>query len=273
MSFREHAIPFFRCDVMDQKPMASSARPDYGIDAPGLVRFFFAGGSAALLSALLAVWLLSAHTVWQLGAAIIMAAAAFYLLGMGSLMLFWSKVTKIRQRDQILDRIVWRGDERVLDVGCGRGLMLVGAAKRLTLGKAVGVDIWQAVDQSGNTPDAALENARREGVGGKVETATGDARALPFADLSFDVVVSHWVIHNLPSEADRDRALEEMQRVLRPGGHLILADIENRLRYSGKLAALGFLNAQVVFDPRKDLILRAVSFGSFGPATHYAQKP
>ena len=202
-----------------------------------------------------------------------LAAAALYLLGMGCLMLFWRKMTKVMGRDTILDQIEWRGDEQVLDVGCGRGLMLVGAAKRLTTGRAVGVDIWQAVDQSHNTPEAALENGRKEGVADRVEVATGDARSLPFPDQSFDIVVSHWVIHNLPSEAERDRALEEMERVLRPGGHLILADIENRDKYSSKLAALGLLNVRLMFDPVKDMILRAVSFGSFGPATLYAQKP
>jgi len=40
----------------------------------------------------------------------------------------------------------------VLDVGCGRGLLLIGAARRLTTGKAVGVDIWQAEDRVGNLP-------------------------------------------------------------------------------------------------------------------------
>jgi cyclopropane fatty-acyl-phospholipid synthase-like methyltransferase len=45
-----------------------------------------------------------------------------------------------------------RGDETVLDVGYGRGLHLIGAAKRLTTGKAPGVDIWQAEDLSGNLP-------------------------------------------------------------------------------------------------------------------------
>jgi arsenite methyltransferase len=250
-----------------------NASADYGIDAPGLVRIFFAGGSAALLFCSLTVWLLLSYPAWQLGFGLMLGVAALYLLCMGCLMLFWSKVIKVKERDAILDQIEWRGDEKVLDVGCGRGLMLVGAAKRLTSGRAVGADIWQAVDQSGNRPEAALENARREGVADRIEVMTGDARALPFPDQSFDIVVSHWVIHNLPSEAERDRALEEMERVLRPGGHLVLADIENRGTYSSKLAALGLLNIRMVFDPVKDMILRAVSFGSFGPATHYAQKP
>jgi arsenite methyltransferase len=258
---------------MEQKLESSLDQPDYGVDAPGLVRVFFIGGVAALLFCSLAVWLLPSYPGWRLGLGLALAAAALYLLGMGCLMLFWSKVIKIKEREAILNQVEWRGDEQVLDVGCGRGLMLVGAAKRLTIGKAVGVDIWQAVDQSENTPEAALENARREGVAERIEVVTGDARSLPFPDQSFDVVVSHWVIHNLPLEAERNRALEEMQRVLRPGGQVILADIENRDRYSARLAALGFINLRLVFNPLEDMILRTVSFGSFGPATHFAQKP
>jgi ribonucleotide reductase alpha subunit len=87
----------------------------------------------------------------------------------------------------VLDSLKLRGDETVLDVGCGRGLLLIGAAKRLTTGKAVGVDIWNAEDLSGNRPEATLENARLERVAERVEVKDGDARRLPFADGTFDV--------------------------------------------------------------------------------------
>jgi arsenite methyltransferase len=273
ISYPDRAITFFRGDFMGRIPVFQKSQPDYGIDAPGLVRTFFAGGSAALLLSFLSICLLPSHPAWRAVVAIIMGVAALYLIGMGCLMLFWSKVIKINERDAILDQITWRGDERVLDVGCGRGLMLIAAAKRLTTGSAVGVDIWQAADQSGNTPESAWENARREGVADRIEVATGDARSLPFPDQSFDVVVSHWVIHNLPSQAERDRTLEEMDRALRPGGKVILADIENRDIYAAKLHALGFQNVRVVVSLRRDRVLRALSFGSFGPAALYAQKP
>jgi cyclopropane fatty-acyl-phospholipid synthase-like methyltransferase len=67
-------------------------------------------------------------------------------------MIWDSKVGKLWARDRLLDGLELRGDETVLDVGCGRGLLLIGAAKRLTTGKAPGVDIWQAEDLSGNLP-------------------------------------------------------------------------------------------------------------------------
>ncbi len=113
-------------------------KPNYGIDAPTVVRNLAVGA--------LVCFLLSAFFI-----------RAFFFTGcgfaFGALMMLWSSLYgKFRARDALLNAIPWRGDEQVLDVGCGRGLLLIGAAKRLTTGKAVGVDIWQAEDRVGNLP-------------------------------------------------------------------------------------------------------------------------
>ncbi len=244
-------------------------KPDYGIDAPGLLRFFFAAG---LMAALLTAAILLMLPTWRFVITPLGTLATVYLLGMGTLMLVWRKAIKVKTRHTILTHIPWCGDEQVLDIGCGRGLMLIGAAKRLTTGKATGIDIWQTSDQSANTPEAALENARIEGVSDRVNVGTADMRNLPYGDKIFDVVISHWVVHNLPSAADRIQAIAEMHRVLKPNGHLILADIEHRNDYTQQLAMLGFKNIEVEFNKVSDTILRAISGGSFGPATHYATK-
>ncbi len=76
-------------------------------------------------------------------------------------MLWGSLVTKVKGREAILDLVPWSGDQQVLDVGCGRGLLLVGAAHRLTSGRAVGIDLWLARDQSGNEKPGALTNRKR----------------------------------------------------------------------------------------------------------------
>ena len=72
--------------------------------------------------------------------------------------------------------------------------MLIGAAKRLNSGKATGVDIWRGEHISGNRPEATWQNARAEGVAGRIKLKDGDARALPFGDATFDVVVSSLVV-------------------------------------------------------------------------------
>src|SRR3546814_19951441 len=95
-------------------------------------------------------------------------------------MLWGSKIGKVRLRDKVLATLPWRGDERVLDVGCGHGLMLAGAAQRLLTGRVIGIDIWRSEDQARNSPEATLRNMRLEGVSERVEVRTADARDLPF---------------------------------------------------------------------------------------------
>jgi arsenite methyltransferase len=248
-------------------------KPNYGIDAPGLVRFFFIAGVVTGTACFITIYALLNHQLWAYLIKVILGILSAYLIGMGCLMVYWSKVAKIEERDLVLDQIQWKGNEHVLDVGCGRGLMLIGAARRLTSGRAIGIDIWSAKDQSSNSPDGALDNARIEGVLEKVEIQTADMRSLPFADHSFDVIVSHWVVHNLEGEADRSLSLSEMARVLRPGGSIILCDIENRDAYVERLKALGLTDCRMVFQPFKDAVLGGVSFGSFRPTAIYARQP
>ena len=227
-----------------EKPAQTSLRPDYGIDAPGAVRNLMVAGSVALLVSVVSYsgllpWTELAHSLARMGASM---AVAF--LGMGSYMIYSSKVSKLREREQQLDLISWRGDETVLDVGCGLGLVLRGAAKRLTTGTAAGIDIWQTEDLSGNHPDAALENARREGVADRVTISTADMRQIPFPDGHFDVIVSKEAIHNLYQANERAAAVREIARVLKPGGACILADVRHEAEYASVLRASGVTDVQ-----------------------------
>jgi arsenite methyltransferase len=250
----------------------ANEQPDYGIDAPSLVVTFFAVAAVGLFLALSGVSHLWPARGLDIAAFIIGMVLMLYGDFMGVSMIYRSKVTKVREREPILSLIPWTGSERVLDVGCRRGLMLVGAARRLTQGLATGVDSWVAKDQSRNRPEAPLENARKEGVLPRVSVVTGDARSLPFASSTFDVVLSHWVVHNIGSETERTKALSEMMRVLANGGKLILTDIALAPAYAETLRALG---AQVVtvHPPAPGArLLGTLSFGSFLPQTVVATK-
>jgi arsenite methyltransferase len=140
---------------------------------------------------------------------------------------------------ELLDTLDLRGGERILDMGCGRGAVLLIAAQRLTTGKAVGVDIWQGADQSGNALEATRRNAVAEGVAERTELHTGDMTALPFDDASFDIVVSSLAIHNIRGSVGRERAIAEAIRVLRPGGRLLVADLRGTARHTAQLARVG----------------------------------
>jgi arsenite methyltransferase len=139
---------------------------------------------------------------------------------------------------QLLDELGLRGDEHVLDVGCGRGAVLMLAARQVLAGRAVGVDVWRRRDQSGNSRAAAERNAVAEGVRDRVELVDADARDLPFASASFDVVVSSLAISNIRDAGGRAQALREAVRVLRPGGRLRIVD-EGADRYAAVLREAG----------------------------------
>jgi SAM-dependent methyltransferase len=221
------------------------AKADYGIDAPRVVRRFFILGFAGFFGGLALAKLMGIQSLLMatligtavFGGAIWMLTACF--------MVFGSKVLKLRLRERLLDDIPWRGNEQVLDVGCGRGLMLIGAARRLTSGRAVGIDLWQAEDQSGNSPETTRSNAAAEGAGDRIEIRTGDARKLPFEAETFDVVLSSWALHNLYERTDREQALREIARVLKAGGRVVLVDIRHADEYAQVFESAGLEGVRI----------------------------
>lgn len=188
-------------------------------------------------------------------------------------MIYSSKVSKLSEREEMLDLSTWRGDETVLDVGCGLGLVLIGAAKRLTTGTAAGIDIWQTQDLSGNHPDATLENARREGVAGRVTISTADMRQIPFPDGHFDVVVSKEAIHNLSKADERVAALREIARVLKPGGACILADVRHEAQYADVLRTSGVTDLQRRDSSLTSPFFAMITLGNVRPFVLVGRKP
>jgi SAM-dependent methyltransferase len=240
--------------------MKNNHRPNYGLDAPRAVRNLFivaALGIISLITRLLGVW--SRHDLIAVIARPLIGAG-LSCAAMGLWMVYDSKIGKLREREDYLDKIVWRGDERVLDVGCGLGLFLIGAAKRLKTGRAVGIDLWQAEDLSGNTPAGTLNNATIEGVADKVEVHTGDARKLPFDDASFNVVLSSMALHNIYNADERQTAVREIARVLKSGGRVLILDVRHTNRYATTLRDAG-LDARCV-QGIGSYLLTVISLGS-----------
>jgi SAM-dependent methyltransferase len=188
-------------------------------------------------------------------------ALGVYLLIMAVGMLDYSLRGKLRVRDRLLRSIALRGHEHVLDVGCGRGLLLIGAAQRLTDGKAIGVDRWVRGAVSGNGPAAALRNAGLAGVADRVVVREGDARKLPFADATFDVALSNFVLHELDTPAERAQVLSEITRILKPGGRVALVDFI----FTGE--AERALRAQAMQDVRREPAAGWIAFMSFALLT------
>jgi len=155
----------------------------------------------------------------------------------------WFKQIVMRR---LLDEHVWRGDEQVLDVGCGRGLVAIGAARRLGVGgKVHGLDLWQARDLSDNNPGSATANAEAASVSDRLVIDTGDMRAMPYADGQFDVIASMTAIHNIEEKAGRAQAIAEIWRVIKPGGQILIYDIRHAGAYANQLKTLGAVDVRI----------------------------
>jgi len=200
----------------------------YGIDAPYLLPI-----PVVLILANLANGFMS-KTLWPFLAAVLVTVCS----GFG---LYASRRGKFVVWAELFRQLNLRGDERVLDLGCGRGAVLLLAAQHLSTGRAVGVDLWRKGDQSGNAAEVTRRNAVAEGVAARVEIHTADMTALPFANDSFDLVVSNVAVHNVKGQPDRAKVIEEAVRVLRPGGRVLIADILGTGQYLSHLTKLGML--------------------------------
>jgi ubiquinone/menaquinone biosynthesis C-methylase UbiE len=116
---------------------------------------------------------------------------------------------------QLIEQARLAAGHRVLEIGCGTGNLLV-AAKRL----------HPDVDVVGLDPDPkalarAARKARRQGVAVRLDR--GFADALPYPDAAYDRVLSALMLHHL-ERAQKERALHEVRRVLKPGGSVHVVD-------------------------------------------------
>lgn len=242
----------------------------YGLDAPYVIRGLLLGAVATTVIYILSFYsplVLKIFFTYNIFKLFNLSPDMQYVLCMIGmvvpviLMIVSSIWGKKRQRDILLDQYPWKGNETVLDVGCGRGLLVIGAAKRLTTGNAYGIDIWSDKDLSGNEKAAARRNCELEAVSEKITLLDADARNLLFEDEMFDVIVSSMVIHNI-DKAGRRKAIAEMIRVCKKGGMIFIQDFQYTKEYVQMLREAGLKEVSIsrlywnIFPPVK--IVRAV---------------
>ena len=219
---------------------ATAPNLDYGIDSPALVKNWYHRAAWSLAGGV-AVWFINRQeypaTAAQLLAVLTVLALGF--AAVGKYKVWSSREGKLRLREELLNRLALRGDEKILDVGCGRGLMAIGAAKRLKSGKVTAIDTWNPQDLSGSSADAAKDNAKSEGVSDRVRFEIGDVRKLVYPANNFDVVVSFAALRRLADDGERAQALGEMLRVLKPGGRILIFDTAETGYYADRLRAAG----------------------------------
>jgi arsenite methyltransferase len=159
---------------MDSYALLRRRYGDYGYDAPrqGLLP---TGGGGVLLASLAALHQRSGRA----RLARLELAASLFLFGWFAMCLHTTRRGKFEVWADILAGLPLRGDELVLDMGCGRGGVMAMVAKLVPRGHAVGLDLWTE-DQSSNRPETTLQNMELEGVQDRCELKTGDMLACRF---------------------------------------------------------------------------------------------
>jgi ubiquinone/menaquinone biosynthesis C-methylase UbiE len=162
---------------------------------------------------------------------------------------------------RLLDQAGLRPGQRVLEIGCGTGTLLLAVKRAQPEAVVVGLD-----------PDLAAlaradRKARRRGL--TVQLDRGHADELPYADGSVDVVLSSFMLHHVPA-GERDAAVREVRRVLRPGGALHLVDVGGEDGTDGGRGHRHRLAHEHAVDDVPDLLRRAgfAEVAQTGSAVH-----
>ncbi len=237
----------------------SNQKTNYGIDAPGVIRNLFFGGLILLI-------IRFTFPVFRIGSTdiditwFIWPGAIFTVESI--LMMVYSLYGKYKHRSRMLALIDWKGDEQVLDIGTGKGLLMNGAAQKLTTGKSTGIDIWNNEDLTGNNMEEALKNAAVEEVADKVEIKNENAMNMGFADNSFDVILTNLCLHNIYNKEGRADACKEIGRVLKQGGTAVISDFRHVKEYQRNFEHLGLQtklfwpNYLTTFPPLRILVVK-----------------
>lgn len=210
---------------------------NYGVDAPKIIRNLF---SVAAVFYTLSVFFYLVKITLLFS---VVAGSICFIEGL--LMILYARKGKFRQRDRILKLINWSGNESVLDVGTGLGLLMNGAAKKLTSGKSIGIDIWNNEDLSNNSSEKTLLNAELEGVADKIEIKDENILHTNFQDNYFDVVLSNLCLHNIKGKESRKIAYTEIHRILKRDGTVIISDFMHSHEYKKEFRRLGMITEKV----------------------------
>jgi SAM-dependent methyltransferase len=126
-------------------------------------------------------------------------------------------------RDLVFSQLVWDGDGKLLDIGCGNGALAIEAAKKYPKAQIVGIDYWGG--QWEYSKESCEKNAQIANVVKRTSFHKASAAKLPFADESFNVAVSNFVFHEVQDVKDKRAVIQEALRVLKKDGLFVFQDL------------------------------------------------
>lgn len=219
---------------------------DYGIDKPERVRALGMVGLVLMATGFSQfIALQGSVEIWpEMILSIAMWIGTLLWIAAG-IMIWSSKVGKQSLAAKMLDAMQWTGREKVIDIGCGKGLLTVLAAHKVPYGSVLGIDVWSQQELSDNSREAAVENAATERVSNRVQFEDGDLTDLNFGPNSFDKVISSLCLHSIGSRRVRNESLEKLIKLVRPGGEIAILDILHTREYQKILVAKGLVNIRL----------------------------
>lgn len=233
----------------------SSEKPDYGnwVPAPLLV---ISGAIGVLLLGLSLIF-----PVLIVGAVVFLLLFAYFAYARYRLS-YRAGELQARIQNLVIDHLSWDGQGKALDIGCGNAPLAVKLAKEYPDADVVGIDTWRGLGEYSRK--RSERNAELEGVADRVSFQQASAAALPFADGSFDAVVSNLVFHEVKDARDKADVIKEALRVVKKGGGFAFQDLFLSKRLYGeaddlleKLRGWGIQNVGLVDTGNLQFIPRA----------------
>ena len=161
-----------------------------------------------------------------------------FLFPFYSFIMFSQKGGKFQEKiyNLIIQSLALEIKGKILDIGCGNGVLAVKLALQFVDAEVTGIDYWG--EEWEYSKGVCEQNAQTGRVEGRVHFRKGDAAALEFNNETFDGATSNLTFHEVKSAKDKKEVLREALRVVKPGGSFAFVDYFFEKKYYGEASEL-----------------------------------